>query len=63
MHSTVLVFYKYLGRILFPATGYLELVWKKFASTNGKQFENFPVEFENVRFERATIMPKEGQLV
>jgi fatty acid synthase len=49
------------GRILFPATGYLTMVWKKFASLQGQPFGKLPVVFENVRFERATILPKEGK--
>lgn len=48
------------GRILFPATGYLALVWKTLAKLRGTDFELLPVVFENVRFQRATIMPKEG---
>ncbi|KAL0116142.1 hypothetical protein PUN28_011183 [Cardiocondyla obscurior] len=48
------------GRILFPATGYMLLVWKTLAKLRGTDFEQLPVVFENVRFQRATIMPKEG---
>lgn len=48
------------GRILFPATGYLTLVWKTFAKLKGTDYEKLPVVFENVQFHRATIMPKEG---
>uniref|UniRef100_A0A8D8PNC5 Fatty acid synthase n=1 Tax=Cacopsylla melanoneura TaxID=428564 RepID=A0A8D8PNC5_9HEMI len=48
------------GRVLFPATGYLVLVWKTFAKLQGKSFEEVPVIIEDVNFLRATIMPKEG---
>lgn len=48
------------GRVLFPATGYILLVWKTLAKLCGADFERLPVVFENVRFQRATIMPKEG---
>ncbi|EFN66348.1 Fatty acid synthase, partial [Camponotus floridanus] len=48
------------GRVLFPATGYLMLVWKTLAKLRSTDFELLPVVFENVRFQRATIMPKEG---
>ncbi|XP_028050812.1 fatty acid synthase [Monomorium pharaonis] len=48
------------GRVLFPATGYILLVWKTLAKLRGIDFERLPVVFENVRFQRATIMPKEG---
>lgn len=48
------------GRVLFPATGYLLLVWQTFAKLRAANFEQLPVVFENVRFQRATIMPKSG---
>lgn len=48
------------GRILFPATGYLLVVWKTLAKLRGTDFELLPVVFENVSFQRATIIPKEG---
>ncbi|CAK9827746.1 Fatty acid synthase [Anthophora retusa] len=50
------------GRILYPATGYLITVWKTLAKLRGEDFEKMPVVFENVKFERATIMPKEGSV-
>ncbi|PSN28987.1 Fatty acid synthase [Blattella germanica] len=50
------------GRVLFPATGYLTLVWKTFAKLQGKSHEDLPVVIENVQFHRATIMPKEGSV-
>lgn len=50
------------GRVLFPATGYLTLVWKTFAKLQGNSYEDLPVVFENVQFHRATIMPKEGSV-
>ncbi|XP_043288036.1 fatty acid synthase [Venturia canescens] len=48
------------GRILFPATGYLTLVWKTFAKLRNTDYENLPVVIENVQFLRATIMSKDG---
>lgn len=48
------------GRVLFPATGYLTLVWQTFANLHGKPYEEFPVLIEDAQFLRATIMPKEG---
>lgn len=48
------------GRVLYPATGYLVLVWKTLAKLRGADYEKMPVVFENVKFQRATIMPKEG---
>lgn len=50
------------GRILFPATGYMSLVWKTFAKLRGTTFDQLPVIFENVSFQRATIMQKEGSV-
>ncbi|KAI4493375.1 hypothetical protein M0802_009435 [Mischocyttarus mexicanus] len=50
------------GRILFPATGYLTIVWKTFAKLNNTDYEKMPVVFENVQFQRATIIPKEGSV-
>ncbi|XP_043251796.1 fatty acid synthase isoform X1 [Colletes gigas] len=50
------------GRVLFPATGYLVIVWKTLAKLRGVDYEQLPVIFENVAFQRATIMPKEGSV-
>ncbi|RZC35992.1 fatty acid synthase [Asbolus verrucosus] len=50
------------GRVLFPATGYLTLVWKTFAKLRNEDYEQLPVIIENVQFHRATIMPKEGSV-
>ncbi|CAG9771106.1 unnamed protein product [Ceutorhynchus assimilis] len=50
------------GRVLFPATGYLTLVWKSFAKLRNEDYEQMPVVLENVQFHRATIMPKEGSV-
>ncbi|XP_050423114.1 fatty acid synthase-like isoform X2 [Adelges cooleyi] len=50
------------GRVLFPATGYLTLVWNTFAKLQDKNIEDFPVVIENVQFLRATIMPKDGNV-
>ncbi|XP_076656220.1 fatty acid synthase-like [Halictus rubicundus] len=50
------------GRILFPATGYLVLVWRTYAKLRNVDFEKLPVVFEHVKFLRATIMPKEGPI-
>ncbi|XP_058792836.1 fatty acid synthase [Phymastichus coffea] len=50
------------GRILFPATGYLTIVWKTFAKLQGVEFEKLPVVIEDVQFQRATIMPKDGSV-
>ncbi|CAG7734024.1 unnamed protein product [Allacma fusca] len=53
------------GKNLFPATGYVWLVWKCFAQQNRCRFENFPVVLENMRFERMTLLntSKDTELV
>ncbi|KAH1002410.1 hypothetical protein HUJ04_008498 [Dendroctonus ponderosae] len=50
------------GRVLFPATGYLTLVWKSFAKLRNEDYELLPVLLEDVQFHRATILPKEGSV-
>lgn len=47
------------GRLIFPATGYMFLVWKTLAKQRDTDIEQLPVIFENVRFHRATIMSKQ----
>ncbi|XP_054923034.2 fatty acid synthase-like [Dermacentor andersoni] len=48
------------GRIVFPAAGYIVLAWKSLAKRCGKPFCKVPVVLEDVRFQRATIMQKDG---
>ncbi|PNF24204.1 hypothetical protein B7P43_G16135, partial [Cryptotermes secundus] len=50
------------GRNLFPATGYLELVWKSVGLMTGQNYTEVPIVFEDVRFHRATSIPKQGEL-
>ncbi|XP_023310798.1 fatty acid synthase-like [Anoplophora glabripennis] len=45
------------GRVLMPATGYLELAWRTLAQLHLKDPENLPVIAENVIFKRATVLP------
>ncbi|XP_039309277.1 fatty acid synthase-like [Solenopsis invicta] len=47
------------GRVYFPVSGYILLVWKTLAEQRGTDFERLPVVFENVRFQRSILMPKE----
>ena len=42
------------GRVLYPATGYLFLVWQTLAKSHG--LEKCPVEFQDVEIHRATIL-------
>ncbi|KAG6462008.1 hypothetical protein O3G_MSEX013000 [Manduca sexta] len=48
------------GRVLFPATGYLTLVWRTVAKLHNKKPEETAIVLENVQFKRATIMSSEG---
>ncbi|KAF9794028.1 hypothetical protein SFRURICE_010511, partial [Spodoptera frugiperda] len=50
------------GRNLYPATGYLLLVWETLGMMMGEPYTEVSVVFENVRFQRATNIPKEGSL-
>ncbi|CAG7832077.1 unnamed protein product [Allacma fusca] len=46
-------------RIIFPATGYIWLVWKTFARLHSANPEEFPIHLENINFKRITeLFPK-----
>ncbi|GBM38883.1 Fatty acid synthase [Araneus ventricosus] len=47
------------GICLYPATGYLVLVWKALAEIKGKDVLSLPVTFEEVKIHRATVLSKE----
>ncbi|CAH2039961.1 unnamed protein product, partial [Iphiclides podalirius] len=48
------------GRVLFPATGYLMLVWRTMAKIHNRKLEETPVVIENIQFRRATIVSREA---
>ncbi|XP_063635796.1 fatty acid synthase-like [Cydia splendana] len=48
------------GRVLFPATGYLTLIWRTIAKMNNQDIEQSAVVLENVTIRRATIMSREA---
>lgn len=48
----------YKGRVLFPATAYLQLAWETLALMKGPIYFDTNVEFEDIRFLRATAMNK-----
>ena len=49
------------GRILFPATGYLWIMWQRLAMASGyHSYNDCPVEFFNVKFHRAAMLSKQG---
>ncbi|CAH2098691.1 unnamed protein product [Euphydryas editha] len=60
--STFLLGHVVDGRQLFPATGYLVMVWEAFATIMGQLYTELSIIFENVRFQRATNIPKNGDL-
>ena len=37
------------GKVLFPATGYLMIVWRRLAALKGQSWRRTPFAFENVR--------------
>lgn len=47
------------GRVLFPATAYLQMAWETVAMMKGPIFSDVNVEFEDVRFLRATGITKD----
>ncbi|XP_063375221.1 fatty acid synthase-like [Cydia amplana] len=48
------------GRVLFPATGYLTLIWRTIAKMNNQDIEQSAVVLENLNIRRATIMSREA---
>ncbi|XP_054160823.1 fatty acid synthase-like [Oppia nitens] len=44
------------GNIIFPATGYIMLVWRHFASYCGKTWDQTAVQFENIQFKRPVFL-------
>lgn len=43
-------------RNLFPATGYLYLVWKTLSLTRRKRFADFSVVFEDIKFLKTVVV-------
>nr|XP_050845903.1 fatty acid synthase-like [Vespula vulgaris] len=50
------------GRNLFPAAGYLCLIWETFGMMMGQLYTEISIVMENVKFNRATIVPKVGKV-
>lgn len=50
------------GRCMFPATGYMTLVWNSFAKSKNLQINKTPVILENVVFHQPTIMASDGSV-
>eukprot|EP00102_Acyrthosiphon_pisum_P027204 XP_016664414.1 PREDICTED: fatty acid synthase [Acyrthosiphon pisum] len=51
------------GRVLYPAAGYITLVWKAIAKLQAKWYEDVPVIFHNIRFLRPTVLNIEGSVL
>ncbi|KAJ8675796.1 hypothetical protein QAD02_011582 [Eretmocerus hayati] len=51
------------GRNIFPASGYLKLVWETFATMLEKDYLDVPVIFKEIQFKRATNIPETGELL
>ena len=49
------------GRHLYPATGYIVLVWRAFAEIKNKEMTKCPIIFENVKIHRATLLSETGE--
>ncbi|XP_029668185.1 fatty acid synthase-like, partial [Formica exsecta] len=50
------------GRNLLPATGYLVFIWDTISMLKGQLLNDFPIVFENIKFIRATYIPKQGDV-
>lgn len=50
------------GRILFPATGYLEMLWKKYAELIDIEKDSLAVTIRDFHLHHAVIIPDEGDL-
>ena len=50
------------GRCLFPATGYLHLVWETYGMMTGDLYIDMDIEFTDVRFLRATNLTKDQEI-
>jgi fatty acid synthase len=44
------------GNVLYPATGYLMLAWRRMAAFYGKTWKDIPVIFEDVQFRRPIFL-------
>lgn len=45
---------------LFPATGYLFLIWQMIASLKKQEYTNIPVVFEDVNFIHAVVLSQQN---
>jgi len=47
---------------LFPATGYLFLLWEMMAALKRQEHTNVPIVFEDVNFIRATMLSQQNEI-
>lgn len=55
----VVIYHRFTGRVLFPATGYFYIVWESLALMHGKSVEETKVLFKNCKLLRATTISKD----
>jgi malonyl CoA-acyl carrier protein transacylase len=59
--ETEMINHKIEGRVVYPTSGYLWMVWKSLAKMQGlTKVEQLPIKFEEVEFHRPTIMIVRG---
>ena len=49
------------GLAVFPESGYLVLAWKCLARYLGQFYETMPVQLEDIKFHRPTLLPDTGK--
>jgi acyl transferase domain-containing protein/NADPH:quinone reductase-like Zn-dependent oxidoreductase/thioesterase domain-containing protein/acyl carrier protein len=49
------------GRVIYPATGYMNLVWQTLAKMQQVSMEQLPVTFQNVEIHQATVLRAKEQ--
>lgn len=61
--SNYLTNIKSTGKVVYPATGYLLLVWETFGMMIGLHHLKVPVEIEDVKFAQATFMEENVEVL
>ena len=49
------------GRVLYPAAGYLVMVWQALAKSLGQDFTQLPVTIKDFKIHNASIVPDNGK--
>ncbi|CAD5118531.1 DgyrCDS7222 [Dimorphilus gyrociliatus] len=50
------------GRLLFPATGYVDILWKRYAGLIGVDKESLSIVIRDFHLHHAVLIPEEGDL-